>query len=195
MPAVKTLSDLNPTFTKMGTAAQKAAAAGVRASTERLARFVDAAGARHHIKGRNGQRIKLGAKVDVRGYNNASNKVVWTGAVRGVPEGFWHIVTYGSGPHLITRRGTRTTKSGRTVVTTSRGSGVLKKFADGHTFGELKPMGIPSPIGPRFAVIHPGHGSQGNPWDAAMSLGKPVVAQTVAYEQTKALTQAFLKAA
>lgn len=195
MPAVRTLSDLNPTFTKMGTAAQKANAAGVRASTEKLARFVDAAGARHHIKGRNGQRITLSAKVDVRGFNSQANKVVWTGAVRGVPEGFWHIVTYGSGPHLITRRGTRPTRSGRTVVTTSRGKGAMKKFAEGHTFGELKPMGIPSPIGPRYHVIHPGHGPQGDPWALAMALGKPAVAETVAYEQQKALTRAFLHAA
>lgn len=194
MPAARSLSDLNPTFTKMGTAAQKAGAAAIRKSTERLAQFVDAAGARHHIKGRSGARVPLSSKVDVRGYNGA-NGVVWTGAVRGVPEGFWHIVTYGSGPHLITRRGTRQTKRGKTVTTTSRGSKVMARFAEGSTFSELKPMGIPSPIGPRFVVLHPGHGSLGDPWETAMRIGIPVVAQMVAYDETKALTQAFLKAA
>ena len=177
MPAVKSVSMLGPTFTAMSDAAAKANVATIRDATKELAVIVNAHGARYRLRGRGGQRWPLAAKSDVRGFNTAGGDTVVRGSVRGIPEGFWHIVTYGSGPHIITRGGKRSL------------SAKLRQFEDGELGSGLKP--IRTPYGPRQFVHHPGHGTIGRPWEAAMAQGAPKVAETVAAGQFKAQLKAF----
>lgn len=177
--AVKSVSMLGPTFTAMGDAAQKANVATVKDATEALALIVSAHGARFRLRGRNGQRWPLTAKADTRGFATTAGETVVRGSVKGIPEGFWHIVTYGSGPHLIVRN------AGRKKSTAS----MLRAFESGELGSGAKPLR--TPYGPRQFVHHPGHGSIGKPWEAAMVQGAPKVAQIVAAGQFKALVKAF----
>jgi len=181
------LSTLGPTFSKMGNAAARANVEAVERSTHKLGAVVNAEGARHRIRGRRGNKVPLGAKTDVRGFSSQTQGLVVTGAVRGIPEGFWHIVEYGSDPHPIYR-----SKAGRQRKL-SRGT-FLKRFGEGETFGDLKPMSN-GPGGGFVArwVNHPGHKSQGTPWATSMRIGAPMVANEMQYEQSRALTKAFVQ--
>lgn len=186
---------LDPTFQKMGSAAQKAAAEAVAKSTRKLSFIVNAHGSAHRIKGRNGEYVNLGARADVRGWNNyAKNAVTWTGAVRGIPEGFWVIVEYGSARHLMTTRGERTTRSGRKVMGKYAKGKTLRLFSEGHSFSDLKPLGNQAGgFGPYQWVMHPGHGPQGRPWESAMAEGAPVIANEMAFTQQRELVRAFVE--
>ncbi len=194
----RSLSDLDPTFTRMGSATQKAAAAAVRKSTAKLSVVVDKWGRSHHIKGRSGRNVQLTSKMDVRGWRNYSkDAVVWTGAVRGIPEGFWVIVEYGSPRHLITSRGERVTRTGRKVSGKYSASKRLRLFGEGHTFSDLKPLSAQrrgGSFGPYQWVMHPGHGPQGRPWENAMREGAPMVAEEMALTQQRELVRAFIEA-
>jgi len=145
--AGRPISSLGPTFSKMGNAAAKANVEAVERSTKKLGVVVDAQGSRFHIKGRGGARVPLSAKTDTRAFNNRANKVVVTGAVRGIPEGFWHIVQEGSGPHLIAPRGT-IKGSGKRYF-----ANALKAYENGTTPNRAVKLG------PNFRPIvpHPGH--------------------------------------
>lgn len=183
MPAgVRPLSTMGPTFAAMGDAAKRANVEAIERSTKKLGAFVNAEGARFHIKGRRGNKVPLMAKTDVRGFNGRDG-VVFTGAVRGIPEGFWAIVEYGSGRHLITRR----TDKGRTKKVTSK---MLTSLAEGTTFAKGRPLF--TPYGPRQWVDHPGHRPLGSPWATAMRVGAPVIANEMQYQQTRAMTKAFV---
>jgi hypothetical protein len=179
MPAVKSVSMLGPTFTAMGDAAQKANVATIREASNTLALIVSAHGGRYRLRGRNGQRWPLTAKADTRGFSTTAGATVVRGSVRGIPEGFWHIVTYGSGPHLIVRSNGR--KKSR--------SSLLRAFESGELGSGVKPLR--TPYGPRQFVHHPGHGAIGKPWETAMTQGAPKVAEIVAAGQFKAQLKAF----
>ena len=194
MAVGRPISSLGPTFSKMGNVAAKANVEAVERSTRKLGAVVTAQGSRFHIKGRSGSKVPLSAKTDVRGFNNRASKVVVTGAVRGIPEGFWNIVEHGSGAHLITQRGSRTTRTGKQVGRKYAAGKTLRLFSEGHGFSDLRPVGnAGSGFGPYQWVMHPGHGTIGRPWEAAMTIGRPLVANEMAYEETRALTKAFVK--
>lgn len=194
-PPGRPISSLSPTFSKMGDAALKANVEAVERSTKKLGAVVQAQGSRHRIKGRSGKRVPLSSKTDVRAFAQAGGKLVVTGAVRGIPEGFWRIVEDGSAPHLMTTRGNRVTRSGRSVSGRYTKTQTLRKFGEGHGFGDLKPLSNRAAGGTLIAqwVMHPGHGSQGKPWDAAMSIGAPLVANEMKLEESRALFKAFVK--
>ena len=182
--AGRPISAAGPTFSKMGNVAAKANVEAITRSTKKLGAVVDAQGSRFHIKGRGGKKVPLSAKTDVRAFNNSANQVVATGAVRGIPEGFWSIVHYGSGAHIIAPRGTVRGKGRRYFVN------ALKAYENG-----TNTPGRAVKIGPNFRpiVMHPGHGAQGRPWDAAMAIGAPLVAKEMAYEESRALAKTFIK--
>lgn len=180
MPAVRPLSALRPSLFEMADAAQKANILVVRRSTERVREDVDRRGRRYTLRGRGGRQVPLSARSDVKSFGNDSTPV---GMVRGVPEGFWHIVQYGSGRHLIARSTTRS--GGRRSLRTT-----FRRFGDAESLGDLQP--IRTPYGPRQFANHPGHGTIARPWDAAMSVAPDLVGDNLAYEQTKAMTAAFL---
>ena len=183
MAVGRPISSLGPTFSKMGNVAAKANVEAVERSTRKLGAVVTAQGSRFHIKGRSGSKVPLSAKTDVRGFNNRASKVVVTGAVRGIPEGFWNIVEHGSGAHLIAPRGTVKGGSKRYF------KNALKAYENGT--GSQRAL----KLGPNFRpiVAHPGHGTIGRPWEAAMAIGRPLVANEMAYEETRALAKAFVK--
>lgn len=163
----------------MGDAAKRANVEAVERSTKKLGVVVEAEGRRFHIKGRSGKKVPLGSKTDVRGFNGANGLVV-TGAVRGIPEGFWTIVEYGSDAHLIWGKGRGRNMSRR---------GALRRLESGDPFNTTKPLN--TPWGPRQFVMHKGHGSIGTPWAAAMRVGAPLVANEMQYEQQRALIKTF----
>lgn len=192
MPAVRPLSALRPALLDMATAAQKANVAAVKAATDRVRAEVIRWGHRYTLRGRGGKQVPLSASSGVRVFGSMDNPV---GMVRGTPEGFWHIVQYGSGPHLITatkgRGGVgRVTRSGRVASRFYTPTQTLRRFGGGDSLGALQP--IRTPYGPRQFAFHLGHGTIARPWDAAMELAPNLVGETLAYEQTKAMVAAFV---
>lgn len=140
-------------------------------STEAVRKQVDSEGRRFHIKARNGKRVVLEGVKDVRGFNSyAQGGTKWVGRVRGIPEGFWTIVEYGTWRHIITARGGRVTRSGRAVMGKYSKGKTLRLFGEGHAFSDLKPVsaGKGGNFGPYQWVMHPGHNPLGNPWEVAM---------------------------
>lgn len=165
----------------MGEAAQRANVEVVTKSTRKLHGFVQGAGGRYRLRGRTGTRVPLAAMSNVRAGANGP-----VGAVKGIPEGFWHIVEYGrGGGYLVTSRASRAGGRGYGKATT------LRRFGEGESFGALKP--IRTPYGPRQFVRPGPHGSIGRPWRTAMQVGAPAVADTLEYEQFKAQSAAFLR--
>jgi hypothetical protein len=196
MPAgVKPLDALGPTFTKMGEASQRAVVAGTKAATDAVETAVDVAGSRFRLRGRDGNRYPLGGKSDVRGFTTRTGEGVVTGRVRGFPEGMWHIVTYGSGPHLIasnTFKNARYKKlrSGRLKLETLGRKGRERRFFQGDSFGDVKP--IRTPYGPRQFALHPGHNGFGDPWGTAMIASRDPVARAMAQQQYRDLYKVFV---
>lgn len=196
MPAgVKPIDALGPTFTKMGDAAQRAVVSGTKAATDAVEMAVDVAGARFRLRGRDGNRYPLGAKSDVRGFKTQEGKGVVRGRVRGFPEGMWHIVTYGSGPHIIASNTFKVARykklrSGRLKLETLGRKGKERRFFQGDSFGDVKP--IWTPYGYRQFVVHPGHGPIANPWDTAMKASRDPVARAMAQQQYRDLYKVFV---
>lgn len=185
--AGRPLSSMGPTFAKMGDAAKRANVEAVERSTKKLGVIVNAEGRRFHIKGRRGNKVPLSAKTDVRGFNGRNGLVV-TGAVRGIPEGFWVIVEYGSAPHSIVR--SKQGANGRRRKVSEKS--LLKSVTEGTALDGV-PL-LSNGAGGNFIapyVLHPGHGSLGKPWEAAMRIGAPMVANEMQYEQQRALIKAF----
>ncbi len=182
------LSTLGPTFSKMGNAAARANVEAVERSTHKLGAVVNAEGVRHRIRGRKGNKVPLGAKTDVRGFSSQTQGLVVTGAVRGIPEGFWHIVEYGSGPHIITRAG-KDAKGRRRKISDKS---LLKRVTEGTSLSGLPLLSNGSNFIAPYA-LHPGHKSQGTPWATSMRIGAPMVANEMQYEQQRALTKAFVQ--
>jgi|APFre7841882793_1041355.scaffolds.fasta_scaffold14204_2 hypothetical protein len=192
MPAgTKPLSALGPTFTKMGEAAQRGIVSGVEAGTNVLHRYVTVNGAAYHIRGRRGDKVRLTAKKNVRGFKSSQGAVV-RGAVFGIPEGFWAIVEHGSGDHIIVSRqlrNARTTKSGK--VRTSIGARtVSRRIEQGKSFADVRP--VRTPYGPRQFVHHPGHRPIGSPWERSMRQSAQPVADAIAADEAKQLIKAFI---
>lgn len=178
MPAARPLSALRPALFDMADAAQKANVEVVRRSTTAVAVLVETSGRRFVLRGRRGRRVPLVASSDVKAFGEKP-----VGMVRGVPEGFWHIVTYGSAPHLITTG--RSKAGGRMSARTT-----FRRFGDGDSLGALAP--VRTPWGPRQYVNHPGHRTIGHPWQQAMEAAPQAVAETQALTQAKALFDAFM---
>jgi len=191
MPAgVKPIDALGPTFTKMGDAAQRGIVSGVEAGTTVLHRYVTINGAPYHIRGRRGDKVRLTAKKNVRGFKSSQGGVV-RGAVFGIPEGFWAIVEHGSDDHIIVSRQlrkARTTRSGK--VRTSIGARtVFRRLEQGKSFSDVRP--VRTPYGPRQFVHHPGHRPIGSPWERAMQQAAQPVADAINADEAKQLFRAF----
>lgn len=191
MPAgVKPIDALGPTFTKMGDAAQRGIVSGVESGTTVLHRYVTINGAPYHIRGRRGDKVRLTAKKNVRGFKSSQGGVV-RGAVFGISEGFWAIVEHGSDDHIIVSRQlrkARTTRSGK--VRTSIGARtVSRRLEQGKSFSDVRP--VRTPYGPRQFVHHPGHRPIGNPWERAMQQAAQPVADAINADEAKQLFRAF----
>lgn len=191
MPAgVKPIDALGPTFSKMGDAAQRGIVSGVEAGTTVLHRYVTINGAPYHIRGRRGDKVRLTAKKNVRGFKSSQGGVV-RGAVFGIPEGFWAIVEHGSDDHIIVSRQlrkARTTRSGK--VRTSIGARtVSRRLEQGKSFSDVRP--VRTPYGPRQFVHHPGHRPIGSPWERAMQQAAQPVADAINADEAKQLFRAF----
>lgn len=184
MPAAgRPISALGPTFSKMGDAAAKANVEAVTASTRKLGAVVDSQGRRFSIKGRSGAKVPLSASTDLRAFAAQGGTVI-TGAVRGVPQGFWTIVEHGTkGPYIIAPRGT-VKGSSKTYFKRA-----VKAMSDGTLNGQRRAIKIGGNFRP--FVTHGPSRAIGKPWETSMRIGKPLVANSHAYEETKALTKAF----
>lgn len=172
------LDELGPAIAAMGYAAAKQNSAAVKHATNQLKVIVAASGRRYHIRGRTGGSVPLEASANVREFSTTNGGAVFRGKVTGIPEGFWAIVEYGSGPHIITSRKGRPNRNR-----------LLRAFAEGESFGRLKP--VRTPYGPRQFVHHPGHRSFGKPWASAMKAGGPRVAEIIATDHSHAMAVAF----
>lgn len=86
--------------------------------------------------------------------------------IYGVPAGFWTIVEKGSKPHRIERR------------LAGRGSNRRAQL-------------LSTPYGPRPYVLHPGHGTQGHPWEIAMTRVNHIPPSTFEPSLTKAFKGIF----
>lgn len=174
---VKPLSAMGPTFTRMAGAAQAANVETVSEATGDLWKVTVANGARFTLRGRGGKQVPLTAAKNVRAFGADP-----VGMVKGVPEGFWHIVEYGRGGGYLVAGQKR---SGGRVGQ----RGLTKRFDSDSTFGDLAP--ISTPYGPRqFARPGP-HGSIGKPWASSMAAGRPLVARRLQMEETRALVRVF----
>lgn len=178
MPAVRPLSALRPALLDMATAAQKANTAVVRHATVGLGSEVSRRGRRYTLRGRGGRQVPLTAATDIKTFGGDP-----VGRVRGVPEGFWAIIQYGAGPHIIARNVTRAGRR-QSIKTTTR------RAASGQSTGALQP--IRTPYGPRQFVRHRGHGPVGHPWDGAMLEAPRIVGDALQEEQTRQLVAAFV---
>lgn len=181
--AVKPLSALGPSISALGDAAAREAFTATQDATRALKVIVDSHGSRYHIKGRNGNPVKLTASADVRDFKTGAGRTVFTGKVVGVPAGFWAMVEYGSGAHIIARRGA-VKASSKTYF-----GRALKQFEAGTLGSKQKP--IRTPYGPRQYVRHPGHGPIGRPWESAMRQAKQPVPATIANRVFVAMVRAW----
>lgn len=176
---VRPLSSLPPTAFRMAETTRKANVAVVTKSTERLAGVVNGNGIRYHLRGRGGNRVPLTAMWNVRAAGTDP-----VGAVKGIPEGFWHIVEYGrGGGYLVASRASRTGNARR------GGQNTLIRSFGNDQLGSLKP--IRTPYGPRQWARPGPHGSIGKPWSTSMVAGRPLVAQTQATQQFIALARVW----
>jgi hypothetical protein len=180
----------------MAEAAQDSRTFVVRSMTTAVQGVVTANGARYHIKARGTrQPIRLEARSDVKLFRTRNGSNTPTGAVRGIPAGFWSIVEYGSYRHLITStkgRGgkERVTSRGRTVrFLTVRKTTKIAAGGKG-SLGVLGPLLIPG-IGYRQWVMHPGHSPIGKPWATAMLESEPVAHQINTTATAVALVRKF----
>jgi hypothetical protein len=174
---VRPLSDLPRVMSGMGKAAVNTKSETVKPITAAVRTIVDRNGSRHHIKGKAGGPVRLGAKSNVR------NDV---GFVEGAPAGFWRIVEEGSSAHIIASRYRR--GGGRR---SNRRRSVEAIFGNvDRNFGGSAPIKLGG-IGYRQYAFHPGHGSQGRPWRNSMRQAEPVAQRTMATTATKLFTKAW----
>lgn len=191
MPGTRPLSALRPSLLEMADAAQRATIETVRKATIAVKVIVDEKGGKYKIRSRSGKKVPLSGVADVKVFGDFNKPV---GVVKGIPEGFWALVEYGSGPHLIVsnkgRGGVgRITRSGRVAKRFYTPSQVMRRLGNGDSLGALQPLR--TPYGPRQFVNHPGHRSIAHPWEFSMALAPAVVGETLQYEQGKALIRAF----
>jgi hypothetical protein len=177
---IRPLSDLPHVMSAMGKAAAKADAESVKPMTLAVRTIVDRNGSRHHIKGKAGGPVQLGAKSSVRGD---------VGFVEGSPHGFWRIVEEGSSAHIIASRYKGTGDSRRRTSNRRRSVEAIFGNAD-KSFGGRSPIKLGG-IGYKQYAFHPGHGSQGRPWRNSMTQSAPVAQRTMADTSTKLFTKAW----
>jgi hypothetical protein len=160
----------------MATAAEKTPKAVVPHITRGLGDEVGKQGSKFHIRGRKGDKVRLGVKTSVKGV---------VGRVSGNPPGFWRIVTDGSKPHIIAggRRG-----GGRRAQST-----VVRRFVNADTtFGDTRPLKLGS-IGFRQYAHHPGHSGFGDPWRKALDKTDNIVSEAHDKYTRKLLVDAWKK--
>jgi hypothetical protein len=174
------LSDLPKVLASMGSAASRLDVETVAPMTLAVANAVRVSGARHHIKGRGGAPVRLGAKSNVRGVNGRPK----VGRVSGDPAGFWRIVTDGSRKHLIVSRSKR---DGRRQTV----AGARRRFLNvDSSMGNTAPLHI-SGIGFRQYAVHPGHRGFANPWGEAMIASSRLIGPVLAKTATASLVKAW----
>jgi hypothetical protein len=171
------LSEFPDALTAMAKAASGAQRSAVPKITLAVRAEVERQGSRHHINGRGGQPVKLGAKSNVRGD---------VGNVEGAPAGFWRIVTDGSAPHLIASRFKR--GGGRA---SNRARTLFRILDSDSTFGGSAPIRIGG-VNYRQYAHHPGHGPQGQPWRKAMDNARPIAGRVLEQVTTEGLARAWI---
>jgi hypothetical protein len=176
--AVRPLSDLPRVMSAMGKAAADTDRASVPPMTSAVRLIVDRNGSRHHIKGKGGAAVRLGAKSSVR-----TN----VGIVKGEPAGFWRIVEEGSSAHIIAGRYRRST--GRRTSNRRRTVEAIFNNVD-RSFGASSPIKLGG-LGYKQYAFHPGHGSQGRPWRNSMNQSEPVAQKAMADTSTKLFAKAW----
>jgi hypothetical protein len=188
-----------PMFQQMADETAKANARYIKIVCDDIAAVVDANGSKFRLRGARGNKVALEGKSDVKAFftqGDRSFKVV--GAVRGLPEGFWHIVEYGSGRHLIySRRGkggaVRTSQSGKVRKEFLTPSQVKRRFNTNRALNELAPIAPSSRAWAAQYAIHPGHGPIGKPWAMSMMQSEPLVARDLREIQGVALVRTFVR--
>ncbi len=147
-----------------------------------IADDVEGQGRRYHVKGRNGTKVKLGAKVrkDQFPRQHQASRVV-----AGNPAGFWKIIEDGSERHLIAGRYRATGRRRSARVATNQ-------FLRGDSFAGSSPILIPG-VGYRQWADHPGHGSVGRPWKRAMAKADDTTAKVTRKTATKQFSAAWFK--
>lgn len=193
MPA-KRVNELPGVLTGMADAALKAETATVRRMTQVGTDIVDQHGRKFHIRaGSTGKRWPLEGKGDVQTFGTRDGQPVVRGAIRGVPEGFWVIVTEGSRKHVISTRRQRGAE-----VRYSSGGAIRRSISVrqqnrmiGNRANTNRLAPIRTPYGPRQWVMHPGHGPIGQPWNLAMLQASQRLPQVAEYETSRRLVQAF----
>lgn len=148
---------------------------------------VDRQGGRYHIKGRGGNPVRLGGRLQKAKIGRATSA---TGnvSVSGEPAGFWRIVEDGSSPHLIAAR-----INGRQQGRGRGRAGLIRRFGEGDSIRGDKPVRTPGFVGGEYFdhVNHPGHGSIGQPWKTAMSNADNIVKHTLTEESARTLIRAW----
>jgi hypothetical protein len=182
--ADRLISELPSVYRKMAVWAHEDDWRIVRDSTKAVHRIASAHGGSFALHGRGGKRVPLTATSNVKRFGTSA-----VGFVKGIPEGFWHIVEYGrGGGYLVASRQTRT--GGR-----RRGSqaSLIRRHGtedrDGSGFGDLKP--IRTPMGPRMYAKPGPHGPIGKPWKTAMARGGVSVQAIHSHARTTVLARAF----
>lgn len=186
MARVRPLADLPKAIANMALSSGQLPQSVVKPLAENVRAAVEQQSRRYYIKGRNGKRVNLTAKVrNGKGTTrNRAERVVY-----GSPAGATSIVNAGSSPHLITGTKLRTTRKGKTVRVGAAAR--LRQFGEGESI-DGKPLRIPG-IGFRQYAQHPGHRAIGQPWKKAMIRSDEIVFRTLESHARQALTQGWRK--
>jgi len=183
-------------FYEMADAGQRINRRYVQTTIKQMAEVTTAIGSKHRIRGRSGQRVPLEAKADTKGFQTRDNGLVVVGMMRGIPEGFWHIVNKGRGGGYIVhaRRGRggaqRITKSGKARGDYLTRKQVQKRFNQDKALGDLAP--IRTPFGPRqWVLIRSGHGPLGTPWEQSMVRADQIVSAELTSQANAELARAW----
>lgn len=178
---MRPLSELPVAIGNMASAAGHVEQRVVPKATLAIRTRASVEGGRYRIKGRSGRPVRLSASSNTQMFGGKP-----VGQVRGVPPGFWRIVTDGSAPHLITGR-YRRGGTGRVGV-----SSALRRFAGADAMNTASPIRLGS-IGWRQYAVHPGHGSLGDPWGRAMRAAPELYRSTLDEVATTDLVRAWKK--
>lgn len=151
-------------------------------------------GSRFRLRGSKGNRVPLEAKGDVKAFvaqRAAGNAFVVVGQVKGIPEGFWHLVEYGrQRRYLLYSRFAksgqqRVSKSGKVRKDYLTKKQVQRRFNQNKNLADLKP--IRTPYGPRQYALPGPHGPIGNPWARSMEESGRLIETNLTTYQTVAL--------
>lgn len=183
-------------FYEMADAGQRINLRYVQMTVKDMAQVTSQIGSRHRLRGRNGQRIPLEGKGDARGFQTRDNGLRVVGVMRGIPEGFWHIVENGRGGGYIvySRKGKggaqRLSKSGKARQDFLTKKQVQKRFNQDKALSDLAP--VRTPFGPRqWVLIRSGHGPLGTPWKQSMQRSEQIVSGNLTAQANAELARAW----